>query len=180
MASLEKRVLGILIVAAALAIAVAGCGGDSSSDANEPEASKTFLIKGKTNTIAKFGEEADEDEREAASEVLEENMVAREAHDLEAQCPLLTAGAIKRAEEEAAVWEPGPGCEANLKELGTPWSITKEIRENTMTGPIDALRVKGDRGWALYHGVGGKDYAIKMEKDGDEWKVDSLTTTELR
>ncbi len=57
MASLEKRVLGILIVAAALAIAVAGCGGEWSSDANEPEASKTFLIKGKTNTIAKFGED---------------------------------------------------------------------------------------------------------------------------
>jgi hypothetical protein len=180
MASFEQRVLGALIVAAALAVVSVGCGGGSSSDANEPEASKTFLIKGSSNKIVKFGQEADGDEREDASEVLEENMVAREAHDLETQCSALTAGAIKRAEEEASVWNVGPGCEVNLKELGTPWSITKEVRENTMTGPIDALRVKGDRGWALYHGAKGKDYAMKMEKDGDEWKVDSLTTTELK
>jgi hypothetical protein len=178
-ARFEQRILSALIVAAALAIIAAGCGGGSSSDANEPEASKTFLVKGDSNKIAKFGEEADGDEREDASEVLEENMVAREAHDLPVQCSSLTAGAIKRAEEEAFVWEPGPGCEPNLKELGTPWSITKEIRENTMTGPIDALRVKGDKAWALYHGAKGKDYAIKMKKEDDEWKVDSLTTTEL-
>ena len=180
MVVLEQRIAGVLIVAAASAMAAAGCGGGSSSDANEPEASKTFLIAGNENKIPRFGEEADEEEREAASAVLEENMAAREAHDLEPQCSSLTAGAIKRAEEEAAFREPGPGCEPNLEELGTPWSITKEIRENTMTGPIDALRVKGDRAWALYHGAKGKDYAVKMEKEDDEWKVDSLTTTELR
>jgi len=167
------------LIGVSVAMLASGCGGGSSSDANTPEASKTFLIAGNENKIPKFGEEADEDEREAASGVLEENMVAREAHDLETQCSSLSAGAIKRAEEEAAVWEPGTGCEPNLRELGTPWSITKEIRENTMTGPIDALRVKGDKAWALYHGAKGKDYAIKMEKDNDEWKVDSLTTTEL-
>ena len=178
-ASFEQRVLGALIVAAALTIVSVGCGGGSSSDANEPEASKTFLVKGDSNKIAKFGEEADEDERDDASEVLEESMVAREAHDLETQCSSLTAGAIKRAEEEAAVWEPGRGCEPNLRELGTPWPITKEIRENAMTGPVDALRVKGDRAWALYHGAKGKDYAMRMKKEDDEWKVDSLTTTEL-
>jgi hypothetical protein len=178
-AAFDWKITWALVVVAAIAVLAAGCGG-SSSDANEPEASKTFLIKGSENKIVKFGEEADEDEREAASEVLEENMEAREAHDLPVQCSLLSAGAIKRAEEEAAFWEPGNGCEPNLKELGTPWSITKEIRENTMTGPVAALRVKGDRGWALYHGAKGKDYAVRMEKEGDDWKVDSLTTVELK
>lgn len=180
MAAPGQKIPGVCTTVGVLVLIVSGCGGGSSSDAKEPEASKTFLIAESKNKIAKFGEEASKDEREAASEVLEENMVAREAHDLETQCPTLTAGAVKRAEEEAAFWEPGSGCEPNLKELGTPWSITKEIRENTMTGPIDALRVKGDRGWALYHGVKGKDYAVKMEMEDGEWKVDSLTTTELK
>ena len=115
-----------------------------------------------------------------ASEVLEENMVAREAHD-----SVFSARHSRRARSNGLKKKPplsgsGPGCEKNLAELGEPWSITKEIRENTMTGPIDALRVKGDRAWALYHGAMGKDYAIKMEKEDDEWKVDSLTTTEVR
>lgn len=179
----RHNLIWALVVATAAALLAAGCGGGSDSDeagANEPEGSKTFITASTKSKLPTFGEEADSDEREEASEVLEENMVAREAHDLETQCDSLSAGAIKRAEEEAAVWEPGPGCEPNLRELGTPWSITKEVRENTMTGPIDALRVKGDRGWALYHGAKGKDYAIKMEKEDDEWKVDSLTTTELR
>jgi hypothetical protein len=48
-----------------------------------------------------------------------------------------------------------------------------------MTGPIDALRVEGDRGYALYHGTKGKDYVMAMKKEDDEWKVSSLTESEL-
>jgi hypothetical protein len=183
MVDVEQRIAALLIASTAIAMVAGGCGGGSSSDANEPEASKTFLIQGgsaNSKKIVRFGEEADKEEREAASEVLEENMAAREAHDLDTQCSSLSEGAVKRAEKEAAIWEPGPGCKPNLRELGTPWSITKEVRENTMTGPIDALRVKGDRAWALYHGAKGKDYAVRMEKEDGEWKVDTLTTTELR
>jgi hypothetical protein len=167
------------IVTAALAILAAGCGGGSSSDANEVEASKSFITKTGSNKLPKFGEEADEDEREAASEVVEEDFKAREKADWAIQCTSLSAGAIKRAEEEAAIWSVGPGCAKNLAELAEPLYITKEIRENTLTGPIDALRVKGDRGWALYHGTKGKDYAIRMEKEDDDWKVDALATVEL-
>lgn len=169
---------GVLIAVAMTAMIVAGCGGGSDSDASEVEASKTFLTKGGKNTIPKFGEEADEEEREAASEVLEENLQAREAGDWETQCESLTPAAVKSTKEEAETRGASKGCAKDLEALGEPKSETQSIRENTMTGPIDALRVKGNRGWALYHGSKGKDYAMKMEKVDDDWKVDSLTTTE--
>jgi hypothetical protein len=178
---LGRRIAGVLIAAAAIAMVAIGCGGGSDSDANEAEASKTFLVKGSQNKIPKFGEEADSDEREDASGVLEENLEARAAGDWAEQCSSLTAGAIKSLEEENAErGEVQGSCAKDLAYQGEPESSTASIRENTMTGPIDALRVKGDRAWALYHGTNGKDYAMKMERSDDEWKVDSLTTSEVK
>lgn len=178
--TVEGRVAGVLMMVAALAaMSVVGCGGGSSSDASEPEAGKTFLVPGSKNKIPKFGEEADEEEREAASEVLEENLQARAAADFETQCSSLTPEAVKEVENEAALRNPGPGCEKNLTVLAEPLPETQKIRANTMTGPIDALRIKGDQAWALYHGAKGKDYAMKMVKEDDEWKVDNVATVEL-
>lgn len=178
MMSSLRTIAGVAVVVLIAAIAMAGCGG-SDSDANEPEASKTFLIKGSQNKIPKFGEEADSDEREAASEVVEENFEAREAGEWAKQCSSLTAAAIKQMEEEALRSVEGD-CPKDLKSLAEPLYVTKKARKNTLTGPIDALRVKGDRGWALYHGAKGKDYAIALEKVDDEWKVDKLAAIELK
>jgi hypothetical protein len=48
-----------------------------------------------------------------------------------------------------------------------------------MTGPIDALRVKGDEGNALYHGTGNSDFAMPMKKENGEWKVGALLPIKL-
>jgi hypothetical protein len=175
---LKGSIAGVLI---AVAVAIAtGCGSSSSSDSNagEAEASKAFHNpKGKE--IVNFGEEASSEEREAASAVLEENYEARAAADWAGQCSSLTKGERKRLEEAEAYRNVGKGCTEALKYAAAPAPATKAVRENTLTGPIDALRVKGDQAWALYHGKGGKDYAMPMEKEGNEWKVNNTTTTEL-
>lgn len=180
MKALDRKILGVLIVAIAIVMVAASCGGGSDSDANEAEGSKTFLKKGSQSKIPKFGEEADEDEREDASEALEENLQAREDGDFETQCSSLGAAALKIVEEEASLMGVKGGCAKELKAQAEPLPETKQIRANTMTGPIDALRIKGDSGFALYHGTSGKDYAMKMKKEDGEWKVDSLRTTEIR
>ncbi len=177
-----ERGAGLLVAAIVIAGILAGCGGggsDSDASEGEGEPSKTFLIKGSENKIPKFGEEADGDERGDASEVLEENLEAREAGNWDEQCASLSAAATKGLAEEVAFEGGSNGCVKDLEALGEPKAETQGARENTMTGPIDALRVKGDRGWALYHGAQGKDWAMKMEIEDDEWKVGSLTTTEL-
>lgn len=171
-------IAGGIVVVLIAAIAMAGCGG-SSSDAGETEASKTFLSAKGKNKIVKFGEEADADEREAASEVLEENLKAREAGKWAKQCASLTVSQQKEAEETVNYFGNNNSCVRSLLGQATPVSASAAKRANTMTGPIDALRVKGDRGYALYHGAKGKDYAIPMKKEDGEWKVDAIVTTEL-
>jgi len=164
-----------------------GCGG-SSSDANEAdatkpseveatkageaEASKAFLKSGSKNKIARFGEEASAKERAAASKVLTKNLRAREAGDWTTQCNTLSPKAIKDSAEIAEIQGvAGGGCAKELKARAEPLEISEESRVNTLTGSIDALRFKGNRAYALYHGIGGLDYAMVMEKVDGEWKV---------
>lgn len=169
-------VAGVLI-AAVIAVAVVGCGGGSDSTT---EASASFLGPNTKSKIPKFGKEADTAEREAASEVLEKNLQARETADWEAQCATLTAGAVKKVEEEFSPFATKANCVRSLTAVATPLSSSEAARVNTMTGPIDAFRVKGGRGFALYHGTEGKDYAMPMEKEDGEWKVDDVVTKELK
>ncbi len=134
---------------------------------------------GGENELAKFGNEAGDAEREAASSVLEENLQARASGDWETQCASLTAGALKKVEEGAATLGSKGDCAKNLEAQAQPVSSTKVIRVNTMTGPIDVLRIEGVKAFALYHGTKGVDYAIPMTKEAGEWKVDSLVTQEI-
>lgn len=187
-----------LLTAVLIAVLVAGCGSggsssssgstssaDSTSSSNDSsstgttEASAEFVKPGGKNKIAKFGQEAEATEREAASSVLEENLQARAAGDWSTQCSSLTASAKKEVEEGAALQGVISGCAKELEAQAEPASQTKAIRANTMTGPIAVLRIKGNKGFALYHGTKGKDYAIPMEKEGGEWKVASLVTQEV-
>jgi hypothetical protein len=201
---LWRKIAGLLVIAVALVIVAAGCGGGSDTDdgaadasggeagttktsevearqPDEPEASKTFLKPGTKNKIAEFGEEASAKEREAASAVLEENFEAREAGEWAKQCASLTESAIKNVKEIASTQggEGGGGCAKALGFRAKPLKLTKGLRENTLTGPIDALRFKGAKAYALYHGAGGRDYQMPMEKVDGEWKVDDLLTREL-
>jgi hypothetical protein len=160
-----------------MAAAVVGCGGGSDSVA---EASASFLNPKTKSKIPKFGEEAVTAEREAASEVLERNLEARETGDWETQCATLTVGAVKKVEEEFSFFASKSDCVRSLTAASTPLSSSEAARANTMTGPIDALRTKGDRAFALYHGTQGKDYAMPMEMEDGEWKVDDVVTEELK
>lgn len=203
---LGRRIVGVFVIAVAAIVVGCGGGGGSNSDTDragtevsqagqtevsqadqvearkpsEPEASKTFLKKGSKNKIATFGEEASAKEREAASSVLEENMQARESGEWAKQCSSLSPGAIEDVKEIASTQGgKGGGCTKELEFRAQPLKLTKGLRANTMTGPIDALRFKGARAYALYHGADGRDYAMPMEKVDGEWKVDDLLTEEL-
>jgi hypothetical protein len=192
----RQGISGLLILLAVVWL-VAGCGGGSSSDADadaqrsesdgieasepgEGEPSRSFLSKGDQNKIPKFGREASAKERAAASKVLEENLRAREAGNWSAQCASLTPEAIIEVKEGAvAQGVGGGGCAKELKARAEPLQRSKPLRVNTLTGPIDALRFKGRRAYALYHGPGGQDYAMPMEKIKGTWKVNSLLEESL-
>jgi hypothetical protein len=167
-----------------------GCGSGSNSSGssgttgaavtteNGPEASAKFLNKA-DRSIVKFGKEASAAEREAASAVLTENLEAREAGDFATQCATLTTTAIEEIPGAKKSGSLEDHCTAALKELATPLSQSAKARKNTLSGPITAMRVKGNVAHALYHGNDGKDYAMGLEKEDGAWKVGSIETIEL-
>jgi hypothetical protein len=166
----------IALTVVGLSLVVTGCGGGSSSTGSEGRnPSSQFLKPGGKNTIPKFGQEASSEEREAAGSVVDESFKARAAADFATQCQTLSPRAIKEI--------PGAkdlqGCPKALKELAEPLSQSKKIRADSLSGSIAAMRVKGDRGYALYHGNDGKNYAVALGKEDGTWKVASILTIEL-
>jgi hypothetical protein len=186
-----SKCLVICLCFALCAVAGLGCGSGGSStsstttlgttessSATEPpsgEPSREFVKKGGKNEIPTFGTEASAAEREAVSEVVEKSLTARAAGDWAGQCATLSSNAIKTIKETVPPREAGSCAEA-LKLEAQPVVQTRSIRANTMTEPIAALRVKGNKAYALYHGAKGQNYAMPVEKEGGAWKVSALVT----
>jgi hypothetical protein len=168
---------------AAVVIVAAGCGGSSATGSSATEktgsqegASSQFGGTAAADSIVKFGEEADAAELEEVDATLEKSFDARAAKDWAAQCATLSKYAIKQVEKNlAVVWQKG--CRGALKGLGQ--NAPKSILENNISGAVVAFRVKGNRGYALFHGTDKKDWAMPMEKEGAAWKVGGLVAEEV-
>jgi hypothetical protein len=185
----SERIAGGLVAAAVMTLVSVGCGGsggssssEESTQASDSNPSAEFLGKRlSTNEKVEFGREADDSEREQASKILAVNLKARASGDWKTQCASMSKGAVKETEKRGApIGGESKSCTKSLAFLAQPPARTKPFRVDTMTGPIDVLRVKGNEGFALYHGNDGVNYAMAMEKEGGEWKVASITTRTLR
>lgn len=174
----------LLLVLALVLTAGCGSGGGTdssgSSTASSASGATSFAKDAKSKEIVGFGEEAGASDREAASAVLSENLKARQAADFADQCRSLgkagletVLNAIKEVKAARAK------CPSELKSLAEPLQGSKSVRADTLTGPIAALRIKGNKAYALYHGSDGNDYAMPMEKEGGKWLVGSIVTTQL-
>ncbi|MBA3866422.1 MAG: hypothetical protein H0X42_08785 [Solirubrobacterales bacterium] len=184
----RSRLAIALIVAAIFALTLAACGAsggsttsDGSTAGESPAAEANKKAKQEFNSskskVPKFGQEASVGEREAASAVLAENLQARGAKDWARQCASLSKAQAKAFAERATYYHVGKTCAKGLEREGK--SAPAAVFVDTMTDPIVALRVKGKKGYALYHGNDGKNYAMPMELEGDEWKVAEVVTTEI-
>jgi hypothetical protein len=191
------RITISVVVAALLvcALVVAGCGGGSSSAPSSTEgttASSTpaaavephgeggaeFRVPGgkkeEVNRIIDGSKEASAAEIEAASDVLAENLKARESHDWAAQCETLSKKMAKVVEQNGVVIASNQTCAENLGLVGA--KASKKALADTMEGSLGALRLVGDgQAFAFFHGTEGKDYLIPMEREGSDWKVAALT-----
>jgi hypothetical protein len=183
--------ISILVVTGLLlGCLVAGCGdGDSSASGDSKDSISTAkpesTPKSQPTTelgnrpgpgIVNFGEEADQEEREAISAFLDEYFDARAAGEWAKQCASMT---FEQSEEVRQTTVPSGNCAKGLRIQATPLAQTQAFRANPMTGPVDAFRVEGELGYALYRGKDGEDYVVAMKKEGGEWKVDDLIPTQL-
>lgn len=172
---------GCLLVAAALLAVPTGCGGGSATDkapstAKDPLAdypggpTRGFIVPGGDNAVPLFGHEATATEREQASATVAAWMRARAEGAWRRDCSHLSQrylrtlladahgaseGRVKTCPQALAYF--GPEASGNLK--------------NTLTGPIDSLRAERGHGYAQYHGKGGIDWEIPMDKESGRWRV---------
>jgi hypothetical protein len=113
--------------------------------------------------------------REEAGAVVAKSLEARAAADFEAQCATLS----KKVIANLPLTKRQHDCATALGEVAEPLSSTKGFRKDTLSGPIAAMRVEGNRAYALYHGNDGKDYLVPLKREAGNWKVDSLANTEI-
>jgi len=161
----------------------AGCGGSDSNASGNSEKTKPTTESEPTKfgtrpgrEVVNFGEEADQGEREAAFGDLEENYRAREAGEWAKQCASMT---LEQSEEVRETTEPDGTCASGLRTQASPLAKSKAFRAYPIQGPIEAFRVENDRGFVLYQGKDGNDYAMAMKKEDGKWLVDDLIPTKL-
>lgn len=153
--------------------------GGNQNDGAAGEGSASFREPGGDNSIQEYGEEADESERDAAETTLVAYMAARAKQDWAAACKYLGEEAVKPLEElgKSSPQLKGKSCAQLLATI--TGRAPSAAFANTLRGPVASLRVEGDRGFALYHGPRQIDYFVVMTKEGDEWKVASLSPAEF-
>lgn len=158
-----------------LAATGAGCAGGGSADrvlSGQPPPGPTheFVIPGGDNTVQYFGREGSVAEREEASAVVAAWMRARAAKDWRKDCRFISQAYKDNLVTDAERVSKGKArnCHQALAFFG-PLASGNSI--NTMTGPIDSLRVGADISFAQYHGRRGIDWIVPLEKEGSRWKV---------
>lgn len=184
--------IGVLTIAV-VAITAMGCGGGSSTGAEPAEtagkereypwvtgAAREFLVPGGDNLVQTFGEEASEAEREEASKVVHAWMKARVAEDWATDCRHLSRAYVKELlwDVEGVTEGRVTTCPGALKYFGDNASGTSG---NTLTGPIDSLRIRGPEdteseweAWAQWHGP-TKDWVLPLKREEGTWKISNAS-----
>jgi len=176
------RRLGLALVLVVVVAFASGCGSSDSSTVAETTGkpklypwlkgpSREFLIRGGDNVVQTFGREATNAERAQANEVIQAWMKARAAQDWARDCSyfsrryihaLITTDAMRVSHGKVK------NCAQGLAFFGHRASGSYK---NTLTGPIDSLRVGGGNGYAQYHGNNGHDFVVTVERENGKWWV---------
>jgi hypothetical protein len=168
-----------ILSALALLVLATGCGGDSGGETTAagteqieyPEGpTREFFIPGGDNVVQLFGREASEAEREQASRVIQAWMRARAAGAWGEVCRHFDRETASYAIRSAAsiMQRQVPGCARSIEVV---FAKTDRSRANTMTGPIDSLRISQGHGYAQYHGRDGADWIVPVAREDGEWRV---------
>lgn len=164
-------------------VLLAGCGGSGSTGATEEEPqeerlfpwvkgpARGFISEGGDNAVPTFGQEAIESEREQASRVVAAWMRARAATNWAKDCSYFSRAYIKALVADDATHVSNGRVKNCPQALAYFGELASGDYKNTLSGPIDSLRVEGTQGYALYHGRGGRDWTIPMDREDGKWWV---------
>jgi hypothetical protein len=179
------------LAGAACAVTLAACGGGdekttgsttaggtTTSGATAPGSSNTGVeVPGGNRGIQEFGEEVAGSDLRQAEEAVAALFRAIKSGDWSEVCGRYLSRQNVEAFKKLAAVSPnvkGESCSAMLDRLNS----TGEEPAAPENG-VDAVRIEGDRGFALYRGTDGKGYAISTKKEDGRWKLNAIRPAPL-
>lgn len=125
-----------------------------------------------------FGEEADEAQLEEGAAAVQAFFTARADEDWPRACAQLARSVLAKIEHLAtsATELEDKSCPAFL---GAFTELTAKERADSTVIDAGSLRLRGERGFLIYHGADEVVYAMPLSREGDAWKVASLSADQL-
>ncbi len=128
-----------------------------------------FLVPTGDNSIPTYGAEAPPSEQAAATTALRVYLDARAGGEWAAACAHMAATVQKQLGALTGKQEP---CAAAYAKLSS--QVSASMLVSPLSGPIAALRVEGDRAFALFYGLHEQQYMMPMVGGGGAWKVSQI------
>ncbi len=149
------------------AILIAACGGSSENGSDQ------FRDQTDSATLD-FGEEGSEAQLEEGADAVQAFLTARAAGDWDAACAQLARPMLAKIEHLAisATELEDKSCPSFL---GTFTRLSAKEKKDSTEVDAGSLRQQGREGFLIYHGAGEAVYAMPLNREGDVWKVASLT-----
>jgi len=170
----------VLLLGLGVLLGLIGCGGsgDETQAASEERLypsvegpAREFLVRNGDNAVPMFGREATKAERDQASRVIEPWMRARAATDWKKDCSYFSRRYVKALVAEDATKITDGRVKTCPQALAYFGEAASGDYKNTMSGPIDSLRIGEGHGYALFHGSDGHDWALPMDRENGRWLV---------
>ena len=142
-------------------------------------ASGSDQFRDKTDSgLLDFGEEGSAGELEEAEKAVQSFFSARSKEDWHATCAQLSP-ALRSKIEHLAISSTELQDKSCPSFLETFLRISKQEREESAAIDAGSLRQQGTRGFLLFYGGREVVYAMPLRKEGEAWRVDSLSPKQL-
>lgn len=165
-----KWLITTLIAAALGAALLAACG--SSASGSDQFRDKT------DSALLDFGEESSDAELQETEEAVDGFFGARAREDWPAACAQLSSAMLAKIEHLAtsATDLADKSCPSFL---GAFTSLSDQERRDSTVVDAGSLRQQGDHAFLIYFGAHEVVYAMPLTREGETWKLASLSSKRL-
>lgn len=159
------------LIAAALGVALLAACGSSSSGSDQ--------FRDKTDSpILDFGEESSGIELEKAGEAVQGFFQARSQKDWSTACAQLSPAMLAKI-KHLAISSTDLDDKSCPSFLGAFTSLSEQERRDSAVVDAGSLREQGDKAFLIYYGADEVVYAMPLSRDGETWKLASLSSKRL-
>src|SRR5213592_3681278 len=125
-----------------------------------------------------FGKEASKSELEQAAQTMHAYLVANVKHDWSTSCTYLNEREVEEVDTLASHFKKIAGKECPVALAGLIGRVASPDTVASSEVVAGAFRVNQDVGYLFYRAA-GSPYMMPMSREGNEWKLYSLFTTQI-